>query len=489
MSLRIRLNLVYTGILLLVFILFGVTVYTLTSTILLDAIDQELRGLAEQVTEETKAFNRGDVTELSFPEEDTVFETAAIFMIAIDEQGNIRPLSQNLQEQGFQERLDPAELTSENQFHTVIRDRVRLRVLNAPLFTVRAGGSEDEPILIGHLQIARVLTEYDLTLRNLGWMLFWAAIVAIVLSLFLGDWFMQSSLRPLYEIEQAAASITKADDLGRRVPDTGRNDEIGSLAHALNHALARLEDSFRAQQRFLADISHELRTPLTTIRGNVDLIRRLGEADEESLHDIQIELERMTRLVEDLLLLARADAGSLPMARQPVQLDTIFAEVYRQFSRLDEPVRLVMGGFDQVQVMGDPDRLKQLLINLVSNGLKYTPKGGTVTMTLQQADGQAQIIVTDTGVGIAETDLPFLFDRFYRVDKSRHNSDRSGTGLGLAIVRWIAEAHGGTAEVMSRVGEGTTFTITLPVYQKPPTATQLVQEKANRWRMLQRSGQ
>ncbi|MBP7998458.1 MAG: HAMP domain-containing protein [Chloroflexi bacterium] len=488
MSLRWRLNLVYTAILVLVFVLFGVIVYTLTSTILLDAIDQDLRDLAGEVVTQVKAFDRGVVTELSFPADAGVFESAAVFMIAVDDQGTVTPLSRNLQEQGFDELLNPVGLTGINNFSIVARDGLRLRVLTAPLIpVVENDPASGEPELIGYLQIARLLTEYDRTLINLSWMLWWTAVVAVILSLFLGDWFMQSSLRPLYEIEKAAATITKADDLGRRVPDTGRHDEIGSLAHAINHSLSRLEDSFRAQQRFLADISHELRTPLTTIRGNVDLIRRLGEADEESLNDIQQELERMTRLVEDLLLLARADAGSLPMARQPVQLDTIFADVYRQFSRLDEHVKLVMADFDQVQVMGDADRLKQLLINLVSNGIKYTPAGGTVTMSLQQAAGQAQLIVADTGIGIPETDLPYVFDRFYRVDKSRQSSPKTGTGLGLAIVKWIAEAHEGSVGVQSHPGEGTMFTVTLPVWQKPQPATQVVQEKASRRRRLLQS--
>jgi heavy metal sensor kinase len=483
-SLRVRLNIVYTGILILVFLVFGIVVFTLTSTFLLEAIDQDLQDLAEQVVNETKAFNRGDVTELSFPESASIFESAAVFMIAVDDQGTVIPLSRNLQQQGFDELLNPIGLTDANNFTNIERDGLRLRVLTAPLVQVVTDGEQE---LIGYLQIARGLTEYDRTLFNLSWMLWWAAIVAIILSLFLGDWFMQSSLRPLYEIEKAAATITKADDLGRRVPDTGRRDEIGSLANAINHSLARLEDSFRAQQRFLADISHELRTPLTTIRGNVDLIRRMGEADEESLDDIQLELERMTRLVEDLLLLARADAGSLPMQRQPVQLDIIFADVYRQFSRLDARVKLVMGGFDQVQVMGDADRLKQLLINLVSNGIKYTPDGGTVTMTLQQAEGKVQLIVTDTGVGIPETDLPYVFDRFYRVDKSRQSTPKTGTGLGLAIVKWIAEAHEGDVIVRSQVGEGTTFMVTLPVWQKPQPATQVVKEKASRRQRLLQS--
>jgi two-component system OmpR family sensor kinase len=218
---------------------------------------------------------------------------------------------------------------------------------------------------------------------------------------------------------------------------------------------------FHARQRFLADVSHELRTPLTTIRGNVDLIRRMGEADDETMDVVQDELMRMTRLVDDLLLLARADTGGLPIQQQPVELDGIFLDVYRQVKSIEKDVRVELKEVDQVCVLGDQDRLKQLILNLVDNAMKYTPPGGKVSLSLAKANGIAEIAVADTGIGIPAEDLPRVFDRFYRVDKAR-SRNMGGSGLGLSIAYWIAQAHGGNITVSSAVGEGTEFRITLP---------------------------
>jgi signal transduction histidine kinase len=230
----------------------------------------------------------------------------------------------------------------------------------------------------------------------------------------------------------------------------------------LNQTLERLERLFHGRQRFLADVSHELRTPLTTIRGNVDLMRRMGEADPEALDVVQDELQRMTRLVDDLLLLARADTGSLPIQRKPVELDTVFLDIYRQVRSLDQPVDIVLREVDQAYVLGDEDRLRQLILNLIDNAIKYTPPGGNVGLSLSKSNGIVEIEVTDTGVGISFEDLPRVFDRFYRVDKAR-SRNLGGSGLGLSIARWIAQAHGGDIRVESREGEGSKFTISLPI--------------------------
>jgi signal transduction histidine kinase len=177
---------------------------------------------------------------------------------------------------------------------------------------------------------------------------------------------------------------------------------------------------------------------------------------------VQDELKRMTRLVDDLLLLARADTGGLPIQKKPVELDNIFLDVYKQVSSIDREVSVELKEVDQVCVLGDQDRLKQLILNLVDNALKYTPPGGKVWLSLAKANGNAQISVADTGVGIPAEDLPRIFDRFYRVDKAR-SRNMGGSGLGLSIAYWIARAHGGDIEVSSVVGEGTEFRITLPI--------------------------
>ena len=425
MSVRLRLTLIYTAVLTLVFLLFGVSVYSRSRSALLDDIDRSLTDIAEQVVNETQAFERGDVTLISFPDRAGSFQSATIFMVAIDSSGDVTPLSDNLIMQDFRRKLDSENLTTENVFAIVNLDGQRLRVLTAPLLIPNEDGSDR---LIGYLQIARLLDSYDTALSSLRWTLLFAGWAAVCVSLLLGDLLTHNSLRPLYDITRAAAQITRFDDLSRRVPDPNRRDEIGQLARVLNRTLERLERNFRIQQRFFADVSHELRTPLTTIRGNVDLIRRFG-ADNESLDAIEEETARMTRLLNDLMFLARADSGALPIKHERVALHDLVFEVFSQVGRLDEKVTLHLGDFHSVWIQGDVDRLKQLVLNLVNNGVKYTPNGGRVTIHVRYKEGQAELAITDTGIGIPEKDLNHIFDRFYRVDKAR-SRQLGGFGLG-----------------------------------------------------------
>jgi signal transduction histidine kinase len=190
-------------------------------------------------------------------------------------------------------------------------------------------------------------------------------------------------------------------------------------------------------------------------------MRRMGELETDSLDVVQDELQRMTRLVDDLLLLARADTGALPIQREAVELDNVFLDVCRQLQSIEQPVALTIMEVDQVTVIGDGDRLKQLVINLVDNAIKYTPSGGEVFLSLSKFDSVAEIVVQDNGLGIPPEDLPHIFDRFYRVDKARSRK-MGGSGLGLSIARWIVEAHGGDIRVESQMGQGSAFIVTLP---------------------------
>ena len=275
-------------------------------------------------------------------------------------------------------------------------------------------------------------------------------------------------LTPLDEILEATKRLGDGGSFGQRIPDGDRNDIFGELATAINQTLDRMERLLRAQQQFLADVSHELRTPLTAVRGNADLMRQAKTYDPESIMVIQEESERMGRLVDDLLLLARADTGGLPMRQQRVQLDDLFFEVFRKMRVLQKKTRVTLAvkEIDQVAVIGDPDRLDQVMINLVDNAIKYTTAGGTVDMSLSQADGMAQLVISDSGIGIPAEDIPYIFNRFYRVDKGRARA-QGGSGLGLSIVEWIIDAHQGKIEVESEVGVGTTFTVYLPIMPEP----------------------
>jgi signal transduction histidine kinase len=279
-----------------------------------------------------------------------------------------------------------------------------------------------------------------------------------------------TALRPLNQVTATALQITRADDLSRRIPQRGPpRDEVGHLIVAFNETLERLERVFETQRRFLADVSHELRTPLTVIRGNMDLIRRTGQADSESLEAVVSEVDRMTRMVQDILLLAQAEGGKLPLARELVELDTLLLEVFQQAKLLAQGRQEIrLGQEDQARVIGDRDRLKQVVLNLAANALAYTPPGGEVTMSLGCLGGWARLTISDTGPGIPQDELPHIFERFYRVDRARRRSAGGGAGLGLSIAYWIVRMHDGRIEVASKEGEGTTFSVWLPLADGAP---------------------
>lgn len=424
---------------------------------MLAEIDRSLEALASEYRPGNTALNSGGVLVINIPRNLANFQTASTFMMVINAAGEIVAKSSNLSD--FQGLLDPDGLRSENYYGVVEHSGTTMRVLTAPLVANRSGNS----VIVGHFQVARMLDNFESFNRLLIVALIIGSVAAAA-SLLLAIWLTPSLFRPLEDIAVVAQQITRADDLSRRVPDADRTDEIGDLARSINQTLERLERLFRAQQRFLADVSHELRTPLTAVRGNVDLMLRMGNTDTESLIAIQDEVARMTRLVGDLLLLARADAGGLPLASQPVELDGLFIDVYQSVGLSQKRVKVSVIEVDQVKVKGDADRLKQLLINLVDNAIKYTPSGGEVRLSLSKTEEWAQLTVADTGIGIPEEDLPYIFDRFYRVDKARSRA-QGGSGLGLSIAKWIAQAHGGDIRASSKVGEGTSFKITLPVYE------------------------
>ena len=334
-----------------------------------------------------------------------------------------------------------------------------LRVLSVPL--------RQREHIIAVLQVASSLEVVDTARKNLTDVL---SIIWVVAVLFSGIvvWFtLGQTLKPLEAITETVEQINRADDLSRRIPYLGsENDEIGNLVGSFNQTLERLEALFTSQQRLLADVSHELRTPLTVIKGNADLMRRMKSLDEESLTSIDQEAGRLTRLVGGLLLLAQAESGKLALNMKRVELDLLVTEVFQEMSILaGSRVHLRLNEIDQAYVNGDRDRLKQVFINLVANAIQYTPQGGDVFLSLQKIGEQARIICRDTGPGIPAEDLPHIFERFYRAEKSRTRRETTGFGLGLSIANWIVERHGGRIEVNSQEGKGTTFAIWLPLYK------------------------
>jgi signal transduction histidine kinase len=277
------------------------------------------------------------------------------------------------------------------------------------------------------------------------------------------------AVRPLTLIISELEAITDGRSLHKRLAGADpQGDELARLAGTLNAMIGRLENSFGGLRRFTADASHELKTPLTVLRASIEraMMARRGSTEQmEYLEEALNEVTRMADLVNSLLSLARADEGRFDLVRDLVLLDSILRDIAETATILGEPngILVVLSECEPLTVEGDAPRLRQLLLNLVENAIKYTTVGGTVELSLVSEQGNAVVTVKDTGMGIAAADLPFIFERFWRADRSRsRGSGRGGTGLGLAISQYIAQAHGGTLTAQSRLGRGSTFTLTLP---------------------------
>lgn len=302
--------------------------------------------------------------------------------------------------------------------------------------------------------------------------------LGLAIALLMGSWISRRALGAVDQIITEVREITDGRSLHRRLAEPLVKDELGRLAETLNQMMTRLERSFAALRRFTADASHELKTPLTVLRAGVERAITTPNLPQDTLATLEEtlqEIKRMTELVDALLTLARADEGIAPLHREPVDLREIVEEARETGELLAEEsgVRMeVTTPPEPVIVSVDATRVRQLILNLLTNAMKYTPSGGTVRMQLGAANGRVTLSIADTGIGIAAGDLPHIFDRFWRADSARtRTGERSGAGLGLAISKWIAEAHGGQIDVVSRPGRGTTFTVTLP--QDAPAASRL----------------
>jgi signal transduction histidine kinase len=450
-----------------ILLVFGAAVYILISIILLNQVDNKLASTVQDIIKVTRVNPEGQVSTVNLPSLDL---STNIYVQMWGRDGRIKSSSPGIAEMMMP--LDPMGFQSANPvYRENIVNGFHLRVLTVPLNL----GSHR----IAILQVATSLTLVDSARTNLINVLFASAAVAVALAA-LGSWLVLGrSLAPLGAVTETAQAINRADDLSRRIPYSGPpDDEIGRLIESFNQTLERLENLFTSQQRFLADVSHELRTPLTVIKGNVDLMRRMKHLDEESLMSIDQEAGRLTRLVGGLILLIQAESGKLALDLKPVELDTLVLEVFHEMRILaGTNVRLRLADIDQVQVNGDRDRLKQVLLNLVGNAIQYTPQGGEVYLSLATIGEQARIIVRDTGPGIPAEDMPYIFERFYRAEKSRTRTRTSGFGLGLSIVQWIVENHGGTIKVESKEGVGTTFAIWLPLLASESKTAPKIPEK------------
>jgi heavy metal sensor kinase len=453
MSLRLRLTILYSALTGGILLIFGILLYSLVNILLVTQVDTTLVQTANDLLLGWRVGPAGELSQETLPKLNL---TSFVYYQIWDNNGRLHSSSPGLGQ--INQPFDPIGYQLKRSiYRNSLIQKVPLRVLNIPL---EAGGRP-----IGTLQVAASMTMVDTTRQSLIQTIIVIAVAAILFAAALSWFFTAQALSPLVDITESALRISGADDLSQRLPQRGpENDEMGHLVTAFNDTLGRLEQLFTSQQRFLADVSHELRTPLTVIKGNVDLMRRMKQVDEESLDNIEDEADRLTRLVGDLLLEAQAESGKLPLHFAPVEIDTLLLEVFKEMRILArERVQLKLPEIDQIVINGDRDRLKQVLINLISNAIKYTPQGGEVYLSLGKVGDNARLIVRDTGLGIPAEDLPHIFERFYRTEKSRTRSKVGGFGLGLSIAYWIVNHHGGQIEVDSAEGKGTTFCIYLPM--------------------------
>jgi two-component system OmpR family sensor kinase len=335
-------------------------------------------------------------------------------------------------------------------------DKHKLRVHTQPLVI------DDEPVAV--IQTAAALDPVTGAVAGLERLLVVEAVAAAAMATAIGAFVARRALRPLNDVVAVAADI-EANDLTRRLGLASAPAEIARLAETFDAMLNRLERAFELQRSFTLDVAHELRTPLTALSGNLDVLLldpTLSPELRAEIERLSSETARLTRLTSNLLALAQAEVGRTA-ERRPVELDVLCLEVYRQARTLRGDIRLRLGHEDQAIVAGDADLLKQLLLNLVENAVKYSPSNGTVTLSLYREDGWAKVAVMDEGPGIAPEHLPRIFERFYRAPVGSGRV-AGGAGIGLAVAHWIVELHNGRILVESRPDEGSTFTVLLPLH-------------------------
>lgn len=323
----------------------------------------------------------------------------------------------------------------------------------------------EQKMLGGVVLIAMPMENITLPLDHLFRILLWLGPLVVLISVVGGMTLAKKSFSKVNQLIETAKRIT-ADRLNDRIPEHDVPDEIGRLTSTFNQMIARLDQSFQRVRQFTSDASHELRTPLSVMRSQLEsaLDSRVNAGDLRKIaaHCLD-QTMHMSTIVENLLLLTKADEGKEMLRRETVDLSLLVRQTYEESIILASPkkIAVTLEHLDKIKIIGDEQRLRQLLLNLIDNAIKHSHEHGHITMGLRASESSAQISIEDDGLGIPEEDLPKIFDRFYRADRSRTRIS-GGAGLGLAISKWIVEAHGGQIFVQSELNKGSVFTILLP---------------------------
>jgi two-component system, OmpR family, sensor kinase len=459
MSIRLRLTLLFSAILALTLIVSSAILYVSVSRLTFNVRQDALVEQAELITSSSSGFALDQVL---LPAGGIT--TPRTFIQTLTPSGEIVYTSENLEE--FPLPLSREGYNSVLLGHswTEAAETDEGRIL---IYSQRV--NSDQGTFIGIIQVARSIADHDSSMETLRNALVVGTSVATLIAFGIG-WIMAgTALKPINRITETAQEIGDERDFSQRVEYDGPPDELGRLTTTMNVMLTELQAAFShaertldAQRRFAADASHELRTPLTTIRGNLELLRRdppIDEADrKEVINDVVEECERLSRLVNDLMLLQRADA-EWPVSSDRVRIKPVLEEICRQARRIDQHRTITCSNIADISIAGNRDALKQIVLILLDNAIKYSTPGTPVVVSTSADSQRVRITVSDSGPGIDPDRLPYIFERFYRGDEARRGN---GVGLGLAIAKALVEAQRGRIDVNTTSGEGTTFTITLP---------------------------
>jgi heavy metal sensor kinase len=480
-SLRFKLTLWYVLILGVLLISFSGFLYFTLSKSLYRDVDQKLRSLAEMiVSESTSPHSKFDFTEIDQALGAALnLKPIGKFIQVLDESGRIGRRSTNLK--NVQLPVSLKALKNASQGMTTFEthrsfEGTPLRILTYPVFENRQ--------LVKIIQVASSLEDVEDFLNTLFIILIIAVPLALMVASLGGQFLANKALSPVDQITQTVRRIT-SKNLNQRIKPLKVKDEISRLIETFNEMISRLDHSFGQVKQFGTDASHELKTPLTILKGEVEVALRKARSPQEYEQVLRSNLEevnRMSQIVDDLLFLAKADIGEVRLNKEEIRLTEILKEVAEQMRFLSHSKNIQIGTSNldrDVHILGDALRIRELFINLIENGIKYSEGGGIVHVGLgnnsfspenhlsseraREQDPFVKVIVSDTGIGIAKEDQERIFDRFYRVDKAR-SREQGGSGLGLSICKWIVEAHQGEIYVESEVGKGSSFIVKLPLY-------------------------
>lgn len=451
----------YGGIITLILLVFSGGVYIYFENSLQKSIDAKIRSMGEVIS--SSMTDTHDPTLFGNFErylENVLGRKPKGKLVQImDSSGRIGAKSSDIEAENFKASFNTLEraFAGEVVYETVENARPRVRLVTIPIM--------DNKKVTSIVQVGTSLEDFDDSMRRLLIILIIGIITSVSLTIGVGYLMAKKALKPVDKIRRAAVKISFRN-LEEYIDIGARRDELGKLAETFNAMISRLRDAFQRINQFSVDVSHELKTPLTILKGGTEVVLR-KERDPEEYRALLAshleEIDRMSQIIDDLLLLSKVDTGKMQLNVSEIDLKDLILQVYvgMKISADKKDVALIVDELQDTRLKGDELKLRRMLWNIVENGIKYTNSGGRVEISSASDNGYVRINVRDTGVGIGEEDIKYIFDRFYRADRARKRE--SGTGLGLSISKWIAEAHRGVIEVESHPPSGSLFSIKLPV--------------------------